>query len=104
VNVWLYVFDEFKPLDISTDRLLELAENKPLELFEEFRDILTNYVKEIKSVRIYDIYFDPNNFELLIEYMIECELGEISVKIIHSRNPIVTLNRYYKYEKELNDL
>ncbi len=43
-------------------------------------------------------------FELVIEYIVKCSLGEVSVKMIYmiySRNPIETLARYYKYETEV---
>ena len=101
MNTWLYIFDEFKPLDISIDKLLELVEDNPLRLFEEVKDILTEYVKEIKHVKIYNTYFNPHGSELLIEYLVECELGEVSVKVIYSNNPVVTLQKYYEHEKEL---
>jgi len=39
--------------------------------------VLKNYTKNIRSVRIYGHYFDPHRFEFLIEYIVECELGEI---------------------------
>lgn len=52
-------------------------------------------------MKIHDIYFDPSNSELLIEYLVRCELGEVSVKIIYSRNPAVTLSKYYEHERGL---
>ncbi len=99
MSTWLYIFDEFKPLDISIDKLLELIEVNPLRLFEEVKDILTEYVKEIKHVKIYNTYFNPHGFEFLIEYLVECEFGEVSVKVIHSNNPMVILQKYYEYGK-----
>ncbi len=35
------------------------------------------------------------------EYLVEYELGEVSVKIIHSRKPAVVLQKYYMHEKGL---
>ena len=87
MNTWVYVFDEFKPVDIDTDRLFELAEKNPMELFNAIRDVLEEYIKDIKDVRIHNIYFNKKTFELLIEYIVRCNLGEISAKLIYSKNP-----------------
>ena len=81
MNTWIYVFDEFKHIDVDTGKLFRLVEENPLKLFEIVGETLVNDIKEIRDVKVYDIYFNPSNFELLIEYIVECELGEISVKI-----------------------
>ena len=101
MSTWVYVFDEFKPVDIDTGKLLELAEKDPLKLLEIIKEALADHVKEIKDVKVYDIYFDPSNLDLLIEYLITCELGEVSAKLIHSSKPSETLNKYYVYEKQV---
>ena len=93
----MYVFDEFKLIDIDKGRLFELIEKDPLKLFEIVRKVLD--IEEISGVRVYDAYFDSRNFELLIEYMVTCKLGEVSVKVIHSQDPITMLKKYYEYEK-----
>jgi hypothetical protein len=85
MNAWVYVFDEFKPVDIDTDRLFELAEKNPMELFNAIRHILDEYIKDIEDVRVYNVYFNTKTFELLIEYIIRCDLGEISAKLIYSK-------------------
>ena len=43
------------------------------------------------------------NFELLIEYLVKCDLGGISVKVIHSRKPKGTLRNHYIYEKQTKE-
>ena len=101
MNTWLYVLDTFKPIDIDTGKLFELAEENPLKLFNMFRDVLEEYVKDVKEVRVYDVYFDVKTFELLIEYIVRCKAGEVSVKLIHSNNPAVTLRKYYEHERKL---
>ncbi|RLG75063.1 MAG: hypothetical protein DRO12_06050 [Thermoprotei archaeon] len=101
MSTWIYVFDEFKPVDIDASKLFELAEKDPLKLLEIIKEALVDYVKEIKDAKLYDIYFDPSRFELLIEYIVKCKLGEVSVKIIHSQNPAVTLQKYYEHERRL---
>jgi len=101
MSTWIYVFDEFKPVDIDASKLFELAEKDPLKLLEIIKEALVDYVKEIKDAKLYDIYFDPSRFELLIEYIVKCKLGEVSVKIIHSQNPAVILQKYYEHERRL---
>ena len=101
MNTWVYVFDEFKPINIDTDELFDLFEKDPLKLFENVKEILAaNDVKEIKNVRVYKIFHDRGGSELLIEYLVDCELGRISVKIIRSRSPKETLYNYYIHEKQ----
>lgn len=102
MSTWIYVFDEFKPIEINTSKLFKLAEENPLELFGIVKEALADNIKEVKDVKIHDIYFDPSNSELLIEYLVRCELGEVSVKIIYSRNPAVTLSKYYEHERGLS--
>jgi len=99
MNTWVYVFDEFRPVDIDTDKLFELAEKNPKELFNTIKDVLKEYIKVIKDVRVYYVYFNAKAFELLIEYTVRCDLGEISVKLIYSKNPRETLAHYYWYER-----
>jgi len=98
MDTWVYVFDEFKPLDIDRGTLFKLAEKDPLKLFELVKKVLLD-VKGISNVKVYDIYFDPHNLELLIEYLVTYKLGEVSVKVIHSQDPVATLKKYYEYEK-----
>ena len=98
VKMWVYVLDEFKPVEVDVDRLLEMAEKEPLRIFNSIRKALTGIVKEIKIVRVHDTYFNPDTSELVIEYLIESDIGNISVKFIHSSDPSQTLINYYKYE------
>jgi len=81
--------------------LFKLAEENPLELFGIVKEAMADNIKEVKNVKIHAIYFDPSNSELLIEYLVRCELGKVSVKIIYSRNPAVTLSKYYEHERGL---
>ena len=75
MNTWVHVFDEFRPVDIDTDKLFKLAEKNPMELFNAIRDVLEEYTKDIKYVRVYDMYFNTKAFELLIEYIVRCDFG-----------------------------
>jgi len=100
MKTWVYVLDEFRPVDVEEKRLLEIVEEDPLKLFEAIREVLASDIKEIRSVRVYDVYFNPSNSELLVEYLVKSELGEISVKFIYSDSPSQTLLNYYKYETE----
>ena len=99
MNTWIYVFDEFRPVDIDIGKLFRLAEENPLGLFELIKGVLVDDIKEIRDVRVHNVYLNPSNFELLIEYLVKCNLGEVSVKLVHSRSPATTLRKYYEYEK-----
>jgi len=92
---WLYMFDEFRPLDIEPPVLFELARDDPLKLFDYVREVLGDYVKEIKSVRVFRKFFDPETFDLVVEYIVECETGTISAKIVYSENPSSALQKYH---------
>jgi len=98
VNTWLYIFDEFRPLDIELPVLLRLARGDPLKLFDFVRDVVEDYVGVIRGVRIHDIYIDSYTNEVLVEFIVVCDNGEISIKIIHSDNPIAILRKYYRFE------
>jgi len=95
--VWLYMLDEFTPLDIDSSQLLELAES-PYRLFELVREAVEERIGRVERVKLYRVYMDPSTLELLIEYIVEFEHGEISVKIINSNNPTKTLQKYYEAE------
>jgi len=96
--VWLYLLDEFTPLDIDPSQLLELAES-PYKLFELVRGAVEERVGRVEKVKLYRIYIDPATLELLIEYIVEFEHGELSVKVIYSNNPTKTLQKYYEAER-----
>jgi len=99
LKVWAYVLDMFKPLDISAKELFNIVSSDPLELFNIVKEVIKEYVKDIKNVKVRNIYLSKEEQELLIEYIVECELGEITLKIIHSENPSVTLQKYYEHCK-----
>jgi len=68
--VWLYLLDEFTPLDIDSQQLLELAES-PYRLFELVRGAVEERIGRVKKVKLYRIYLDPSTLELIIKYMVE---------------------------------
>ena len=59
---------------------------------------MVNDFREIRCVRVYDMYFSDAG--LLVEYLIETEVGEVSAKLIYSDNPALTLRKYYEHETE----
>lgn len=59
----------------------------PSKLFDGIKNIVENELGTIKSVKVYEIYFNPTEFEVLIEYVVECDVGKVSVKLIYSENP-----------------
>jgi len=87
---WLYMLDEFTPLDVDSQRLLELAES-PHRLFELVRGAVEERIGRVERVKLYRVYLDPATLELLIEYVVEFEHGELSVKVIRSSSPAETL-------------
>jgi len=95
---WLYIFDEFRPLDIEPPTLFELTRDDPLRLFEYVKEIVMDYVKEIRSVKVLRKFFDSETFDLVVEYIVECEVGTISAKIIYSENPASALQKFYEHE------
>ncbi len=98
--VWVYILDVFKPLDIDFDVLVNLVDSNPLQLFNAYvKHVVEKDLKAIRNVKVYNIYFNPKYMELLIDYVVECELGEVSVKVIYSKDPRTTLMHYYEYEK-----
>ena len=100
MSTWLYVLDVFKPIDIDIGKLLTLAKEDPIKLFNEVKEALESDLGRVKDVKVCDIYFNPRTFGLLIEYIVKCDLGEVSVKLIYSKNPKETLTRYYEHEKQ----
>jgi len=101
MNTWVYIFDEFKIVDVDASRLFEFAERKPLELFNDIKEVVEEYVKDIRSVRVHKVYIDRKVDELVIEYIVKSSFGEVSAKLIYSKNPREALLHYYNYEKSI---
>jgi len=101
MGTYLYYRDLFKPVSIDVNTLLELAEDKPLELFELIRGAIESELGRIYDVRVYGKYFDPKDFDIVVEFLVRCSIGEVSLKIIHSKNPAKALEEYYAYEKRI---
>jgi len=99
MKTYVYYMDVFKPIDMDIGELLELAERGPLEIFNSIKEILSD-LGEIREVQVYNIFFDPKSLELVIEYILKCSIGEVSVKLIHSDNPAKTLEKYYEHERK----
>jgi len=59
--------------------LLELAES-PCRLFELVRRAVEERIGRVEKVKLYKAYVDPLTLELLIEYIVEFEHGELSAK------------------------
>jgi len=93
--------DRFIPLNVPLDKVLELAESRPLELFELVKDIIEDKVGKVYDAEVYEKYFDPKDLDIVIEYFIRYNLGEVSLKIIYSKDPVKALNKYYNYEKRV---
>ncbi|HEW64468.1 hypothetical protein [Fervidicoccus fontis] len=64
-------------------------------------EIIKEEVGPISEAEVYKVYFNNKEVELLIDYIVKCSIGDISVKIIYSNNPSMTLIHYYEYEKHM---
>jgi len=54
-------------------------------------------------VRVYGRFFDSENMDVVIEYLVRCRIGEVSAKIIYSNDPSQALVRYYRKERREHD-
>ena len=79
--------------------MLELAENRPLELFELVKDFIESEVGKVDSIEVYKKYFDPKSLDVVLEYLIRCSFGELSVKILYFDNLARALGKYYEFER-----
>jgi len=99
MNSWLYILDEFKPLNVSYDEILHYLDKDPVKLLKLVLVAMDGELGDVENYRVYDVYRDPGEKELLIELLISCSIGEILAKIIASPNPQETLRKYYEREE-----
>jgi len=97
--IHVYYMDVFKIVDMESSEFLELADKNPVKLFNRIRDVVGD-LGRIKNVKVYRRFLGPKGFDIVIEYLVRCEVGEVSVKVIYSRNPVKALEKYYKYERK----
>jgi len=102
-KAYLYIMDKFIPLIISPSEFLELATDNPLKLFKSIKSIVEGEVGQIYDVRVYGRFFDSENMDVVIEYLVRCRIGEVSAKIIYSNDPSQALVRYYRKERREHD-
>jgi len=55
-------------------------------------------IGEIKDVQVHNVFFNFKTFEVVIEYIVCCDIGEVPVNVIYFNNPVKALRRYYKYK------
>lgn len=97
--IFVYYMDVFKTVDIEASEFLELADRNPLGLFDKIKGVVSD-LGRIENVKVYRRFLDPKTFDIVIEYLVRCKVGEVSVKVIHSRNPAKALEKYYEYERK----
>jgi len=39
--------------------------------------------------------------DIIIEYLVQSNLGEVSLRIVYSKNPARALSKYYEYERRV---
>ena len=82
-KVYLYCMDRLKSLEIPLEEFLELAERDPRGLFNRVREFVEEEVGNIHNVRLYERYLDLSKMDVVVEYLVRCDIGELSVKIIY---------------------
>jgi len=91
--------DKFIPLDIPLNEFLELAEKDPLRLFSLIKAIIEDEVRQVHGITTYKKFLDLKDMDIIVEFFIKCYIGEISAKVIYSKNPIQALIKYYSHER-----
>ncbi|GEM_PF-767833 len=101
--IYLCISDIFKTLRISFSELLEAWEESKMKPFEFIRKSVEEELGEIRDVRFYGAYFNPEELTAVIEYMVDFQgrgsSGTYGVKIVHAEHPQIALLEYYKAEK-----
>lgn len=103
-RTYLYISDLFRPLPYSFGQIVEAWEEDKMKPFELVKSIVEEELGEIRGVRLYGAYFDPETMTAVIEYMVEYSgegrRGIHSVKIVHAKSPQRAIMEYYEAEKK----
>ena len=98
METFVYVMDEFIPIDLTKKEVLDAFKEDELKPFEFVREIVEDKgVRGISCIAFYDAYFKRDEF--LIEYLVDFSAGKIAVKVICSNDPRRMLAEYYRYVK-----
>ena len=98
-KVYLYVMDILKELNIDSEVFFEASED-PLKLFNIVKRDIEKVTGKISGVKVYKTFLDPKKLNGLVEYIVDSNVGAISVKIIYSDKPVRTLIKYYRFERK----
>ena len=99
-RTYAYFLDLFINLDIPFEELAEMFEAGKLKPFELVRGMVEKELGTIMDVKLFASYFNPEKPTVVLEYMVACEKGHVSVKIIHAVSPSVGLVEYQKAERQ----
>lgn len=99
VSVWIYFMDEFFPTRLSLRDLVRLYDEGELKPFSIARELVSKRLGIIHGVRLYKTYYNPEKQVAVLEYLVEAEHGEASVKLIGGNNPTEALKEYYLHEQ-----
>jgi len=97
-RTYIYLLDTFRELGISFEELADKFEKDRSGLEELIRSLVEKDLERIKNIELYSSYFNPESLTAVIEYMVESDIGRVSVKVIHADSPARGLQEYYKAE------
>jgi len=98
-KTYAYILDRFIEVDLSFEQLVRLWERGSVEPLEAIRSIVEKEIGAINNVKKHAPYFNPQEGFIVIEYIVEAEKGEVSVKIVYAEDQHKALMRYYDAEK-----
>ncbi len=66
MSTYVYLMDEFHPVDISFDKLVELYDKDPLEIFDLIKPLVERIIGEIVNVEFYSSFLSRESGSVLI--------------------------------------
>ena len=97
---YIYIPDRFIEVNLSFEELIRLWERRPIEPLEVIRTVVEREVGVIKSIKKHAPYFIPHEGIITIEYIVEVNEGEASVKIVCAEDPHKALMKYHEAKKK----
>lgn len=80
-RTFAYFLDIFTHLDIPFEELAEMYETGELRPFELVKSLVERELGTIKDVRLYASYFNPEKPTAVVEYLVTCKVGCVSVMV-----------------------
>ena len=93
-KTYIHVYNNFVETSLDFESLLKLWNQGILKPLEAVKPIVEQVSVSIKRINKHAILLRPENKIVVIEYVVETEKGEVSLKIIHAENPSEMLKHY----------